>query len=575
MIHSGFRELLDEFLLEAQERANEVESLLLQLNSGDAEARAEALARAKRELHTLKGNSGMMGLSDLQQLTHQMEDAIESLDLDEPVVDDILGELDLLRRGLEEVSRTADEDEDAARTPADPMSAASAAAPATLAGETADRPAGGDGTAPDDPASSARAGFDPDPQAAGLLPADTAASSVRVPFSRIDLLVEMQAESLIFRNRLKNAIERGKALTAKDGRWSPEQLTELSTAAWEDVEGAQQSLEKVLVELQEQITELSMVPMLGLFRSLRRIVHDESLRESKTVEMIIQGGETPIDKTLLEAAGDALGHLVRNAVIHGIEAPAERRRQNKPESGRIRVGATVDANEIRIEVADDGAGIDVEALREIAKRRLDRRVEFESDLALLFEEGVSTRQTADVSAGRGVGLSVVKKSVEQHGGRIAVESRRGVGTSFVLRLPVIASILRSLTLRADGEEYALPLTAVAETLQPRRQDRHEINHAGVVRWRGRVVPLLDLGCTFGTAETPRTKGFVIVMEINGRFRALAADEIIGIHDIVVKGLDPVVGTPAGISGSTILGDGRVIMILNPTALASIPPFPTQ
>ncbi len=555
MIQSGFRELLDEFLVEAQERANEVESLLLQLNAGNPEERAAALARAKRELHTLKGNSGMMGFSDLQQLTHQMEDEVESLDLDDPVVDDILSELDKLRRGLEEVSRSAVED-----------IAAGAIVGVATEEQRVDSPA------EVGVADEGRLG-ERDP-AALEAPSDIAVSSVRVPFSRIDRLVEMQAESLIFRNRLRDAILRGRALGAKQDRSSAQELSELAAAAWEDVEGAQQSLEKVLVELQEQVTKLSMVPMVGLFRSLRRIVHDESRREGKIVEMAIEGGETPIDKTLLEAAGDALGHLVRNAVIHGIEAPDERRQVGKSESGRIRVGATLDANEVRIEVTDDGAGIDVQALRETAERRLSRRVEFESDLTLLFEEGVSTRQATDLSAGRGVGLSVVKKSVEQHGGRIAVDSRRGVGTSFVLRLPVTASILRSLTLRADGEEYALPLSAVAETLRPRPEDRHEINHAGVVHWRGRVVPMLDLGCTFGTATVPRQDGFVIVMEINGRFRALAADEIAGIHDIVVKGLDPVVGTPPGVSGSTILGDGRVIMILNPTALASIPPFRT-
>ena len=119
---------------------------------------------------------------------------------------------------------------------------------------------------------------------------------------------------------------------------------------------------------------------------------------------------------------------------------------------------------------------------------------------------------------------------------------------------------------------ALPLTAVAETLRPDPGDRHQINHAGVLTWRGRVVPLLDLGCAFGTAEAPRAGGFVLVMEINGRYRALAFDEIVGIRDIVVKGLDRIVGEPRGVSGSTILGDGRVIMILDPTALATIPPF---
>lgn len=166
----------------------------------------------------------------------------------------------------------------------------------------------------------------------------------------------------------------------------------------------------------------------------------------------------------------------------------------------------------------------------------------------------------------------MKKSVERHGGRVAVRSRRHVGTYFLLRLPLSASILRSLTMRTDGEDYALPLTAVAETLRPRPEDRHEINHAGVVRWRRRIVPILDLGCAFGTAGQPRTGGVFILIEINGRYRAVAVDEVVEIRDIVVKSLDNIVGDPVGISGSTVLGDGRVIMILDPTALATIPPF---
>ena len=393
-----------------------------------------------------------------------------------------------------------------------------------------------------------------------------------MPFARIDQLVEMQAESLIYRNRLSDAVERSKTL-AKRAAENPQAVA----AAWEEIEAAQQALEKVLNTLQQQVTELSMVPLQGLFRSLRRIVHDESSREGKEVELEVEGGETPIDKTLLEAAGDALGHLVRNAVIHGIETPAERRRRGKREVGRVRLSATIDANQVRIEVADDGSGLDLEALRAqgaelLAAGSRGREPEADSAYALVFEDGISTRGGTDLSAGRGVGLSAVKRSVERHGGRIALRSRSGVGTVFTLRLPISASILRSLTLRVDGEEYALPLTAVAETLRPEPGDRHEINHAGVVRWRGHVVPLLDLGCAFATAAAPRADGFVLVMEINGRYRALAFDEIVGIRDIVVKGLDSIVGEPPGVSGSTILGDGRVIMILDPTALATIPPW---
>jgi two-component system chemotaxis sensor kinase CheA len=540
MIQGGFKELLDEFLLEARERADEVESLLLRLPAGGSEDRHASLAQAKRELHTLKGNSGMMGFTDLQELAHRMEDEVDSLDLaeEELAIDGLLQKVDSLRHGLEEIGARVD---DFAELGAEPEPTAPEAAAAD------------DGTA------------------AEVGSGEAAMSSVRVSFSKIDQLVELQAETLIFRNRLSDAIARGRQLIkAADG--SGERRESGIDAAWESVEIAQQSLEKTLDLLQDRVMELSLVPLQGLFRSLRRIVHDESNREGKKVEMQVAGGDTPIDKTLLEAAGDALGHLVRNSVIHGIESPEERRQEGKPATGRVRVAATLDANEVVIEVSDDGAGIDLAGLRAKAERIRGRSAELGSDFALLFAEGVSTREGTDLSAGRGVGLSAVKRSVEGHGGRINVRSERGRGTVFSLRLPVTASILRSVLLRADGEDYALPLTAVAETLRPAPADRHRINHAGVLRWRGRVVPLLDLGFAFGTARGVRDEGFIVVMEVNGRYRGLAVDEIAGIHDIVVKGLDQIVGRPVGISGSTILGDGRVIMILDPATLASIPPF---
>jgi len=538
MIQGGFKELLDEFLLEARERADEVESLLLRLPSGGSEDRRASLAQAKRELHTLKGNSGMMGFTDLQELAHRMEDEVDSLDLagEELEIDGLLQNVDRLRHGLEEIGARAD---DFAELGEPEPTAVAAKADGAEEVPSAER--------------------------------EAAMSSVRVSFSKIDQLVELQAEALIFRNRLSDAIVRGRQLL-KAAAGSGERDDSGIDAAWESVEIAQQSLEKTLDLLQDRVMELSLVPLQGLFRSLRRIVHDESNREGKKVEMQVAGGDTPIDKTLLEAAGDALGHLVRNSVIHGIEPPEERREKGKPATGRVRVAATLDANEVVIEVSDDGAGIDLAGLRAKAERIRGRSAEIGSDFALLFAEGVSTREGTDLSAGRGVGLSAVKRSVEGHGGRINVRSERGRGTIFSLRLPVTASILRSVLLRADGEDYALPLTSVAETLRPSPADRHRINHAGVLRWRGRVVPLLDLGFAFGTADGGREQGFIVVIEVNGRYRGLAVDEIAGIHDIVVKGLDQIVGRPVGISGSTILGDGRVIMILDPATLASIPPF---
>ena len=534
MFESGFQELLDEFLLEARERADQVETLLLQLTSGSAKERSAALAQAKRELHTLKGNSGMMGFSNLQQLSHLMEDQVEELDLKAPVLDEILAKLDLLRHELEGIRATsaAAGAEEAARNDAEAQETEAAAADSTPEAIPHSWDTGG---------------------------------SVRVSFTKIDHLVELQAETLIFRNRLADAIERGLQLGHEATLDS--ELVGNCLASFEEIQLAQQALGKTLNMLQEQVMDLSLVPLQNLFRSLRRVVHDESNREGKQVELVISGGETPIDKTLLEAAAEALGHLVRNAVIHGIEKPAKRLRQGKAETGQVRLSATLEASEVRIEISDDGAGIDLAGLESRARGRNLMATGF----ALLFEEGLSTRGGADISAGRGVGLSAVKKSVERLGGRINVRSEPGRGTTFALRLPVTASILRSLLLSTDREVYALPLTAVAETIRLNGQGLHSLHDKSVTRWRGRTVSILDLGQLFGTNEGLRPEGFLVVIEINGRYRALAIDSIVGIHDIVVKGLDSIVGQPSGISGSTILGDGRVVMILDPASLATLPP----
>lgn len=536
---SGFQELFDEFLLEARERAGEVEGLMLRLATGDAAARQAALAQVKRELHTLKGNAGMMGFGDLQALAHRLEDEVERLDLDDPAIDPVLAGVDELRGALEEIDTAAP-----GAAPADEAPADEAPAVATAA-------------------------------AAGILAAT--ASSVRLPFAKIDQLVEIQAETLIFRNRLSDAVRRGLDEVSKPIA-EPEVFRRGLTAALESVEEAREALEKTLNLLQEQVTELGMVPLRNLFHSLVRVVYDESRREGKQVDFEILGGETPIDKTLLEAASEVLGHLVRNAVIHGIEPPDERRRRGKPAQGKVRVAAALEGGEVRIDVADDGGGIDYEALRAKAhtvKAGAAGRGDTDpgdSPQALLFAEGLSTRADAGLGAGRGVGLSAVKRSVEAHSGRIEIVSERGTGTSFMLRLPLTTSIMRSLLVTADGEEYALPLASVTESQRLEVLERHEVNHAPVVPWRGRLVPLVDLGLAFGTAEHLRRAGYFVIIEVNGRHRGLAIDDIVGIRDIVVKGLDKIVGQPVGISGSTILGDGRVIMILDPHQLATLPPF---
>ncbi|MCH8990651.1 MAG: chemotaxis protein CheW, partial [Acidobacteria bacterium] len=300
--------------------------------------------------------------------------------------------------------------------------------------------------------------------------------------------------------------------------------------------------------------------------------YDEAARTGKEVELETSGGEAPLDKSLLELANEALGHLIRNAVVHGLELPNMREAAGKPRNGVVRVIASTRGDEVSIEVSDDGAGIDPIVLKQKAEERGIDTSAIEDPYSILFFPGFSTQDEADLSSGRGVGLSAVLEAVQEKGGTIEVTSELGQGTTFRLRLPLSISIARTLLLAADGEEYALPLPAVVDSLRFHITDRHEMNHAGVIRWRDKLISLLDLGHNFGTARELRTEGYVIVIEAAGKHRGLLADEIKGIREVVVKGLDPIVGSPPGIAGSTVLGDGRPILILDPRSLVEIEPF---
>ncbi|HZF08160.1 MAG TPA: chemotaxis protein CheW [Thermoanaerobaculia bacterium] len=526
-------DLLAEFAAEAQERLDRLEELLLALPGATREERPGLLAAARLELHTLKGNAGMMGLSEQQVLAHELEDLTEEVDLTAPSVTPLLAGVDRFRMLVQESLETL-----------------GAGAPTASA-------AGPEGTA------------------------EVAATSVRIPFTVLDGLVDQLAEVVIIRNRLADALTGiGPRLLRTDRANHAERANrderdqtgrrEL-TAAWEQVTLAHDRLGTVLDQLQGSVLHLRMVPLSSLFRQLSRIVHDTSAEEGKEVRFETAGADTPLDKALVELASDALGHLVRNAIIHGIEPPAERRRSGKPAAGTLRLEAVASPREVRIDVLDDGGGVDEPAVFAAARRHGHDVAPDQDPLELLFLPGLSTREEADLAAGRGIGLAAVRESVERHGGRVQVASRAGTGTLFRLHLPLSASITRALLFSADGEDYALPLRSVVESLRLAPGLLHEMNGAGVLTWRGGVLPALDLGLTFGTARERRRQGYAVVIEDGGRNRALLGDSVLGIREIVVKGLDSVLGAPPGIAGSTVLGDGRAILILDPAGLLALAP----
>jgi two-component system chemotaxis sensor kinase CheA len=529
----GFGSLVQDFALDARERLDRVEQLLLDGDALASAGRAEGLKRLKAELHTVKGNAGMMGFSDLQAAAHGMEDAVLAAGEGPLDVGALLGALDRFRDDLaDHVTRSAEP----AATPS--------RAPTGAAGSPAEGAH----------SSSAASGGE-------------AQGSVRVPFAVLDPLLDQIAEMVILRNRLAEAIGRGRGVTrAATG------VGEAVAEAWIEAQLAHDALGRVLDEVQGRVMRLRLTPLHGVFGSLRRLVHDESVRGGKEAVLAVLGGDTPLDKALLELASEVLGHLVRNAVIHGLEAPEARLAAGKPRVGTVRVTAGLKGDDVLVEVSDDGAGIDPDGLRRAAARKGFALAPEADPFGLLFEAGFSTKDAADLGAGRGVGLAAVREAVRRQGGQVRVASTPGLGTTFSLRLPMTVSIARALLLRADGELYALPLAQVVESRRMRPGESHAVNHAGVLAAAGSVTTLLDLGCHFGTAARRRESGYVVVMEATGRRRGLVADAILGLQEVVVRGLDPILGRPAGVAGSTVLGDGTPILILDPRALVDAEPF---
>jgi two-component system chemotaxis sensor kinase CheA len=316
-----------------------------------------------------------------------------------------------------------------------------------------------------------------------------------------------------------------------------------------------------------------MVPVEQLFRRFPRTVRDVALQCGKEVELVVRGGQTDLDKSILDAIAEPLTHLVRNAIGHGIETAEERVAAGKRAQGTLRLGAYHQGNQVVIEISDDGAGIDVEKVRQRAisqgllnAEQASRLSETET-LDLIFQPGFSTAKEITELSGRGVGLDVVQSVLARLKGTVQIETALGRGTTFRMRLPLTLAIIRALLFRVEERLYALPLNTVAEITRTFEEDIHQVEHYDVLQLRNDVLPLLRLGPKPPSeSDMARRKVFVLVISSGDRKFGLLVDSIEGEEELVIKALDDQSITTDLVSGASILGDGRVVLILNMIAL---------
>jgi two-component system chemotaxis sensor kinase CheA len=335
-------------------------------------------------------------------------------------------------------------------------------------------------------------------------------------------------------------------------------------------------LERNTRDLQDSVMSVRMMPINLVFSRFQRVVRDSAVKLNKKVQLKVIGEGTELDKGLIEKISDPLTHLVRNSLDHGIEPPEERIAKGKDPQGTIVLSAAHQGGNIIIEVTDDGAGLNRERILAQARKKGMAVTDGMTDndvWQLIYAPGFSTAIAITDVSGRGVGMDVVKKNIESIGGRVDVNSREGQGCTVSIRLPLTLAILDGMSIAVGEQIYIIPLSFIVESFQPAKGDINGISgqQGQVVHVRGEYLPLISLHKVFNipTMITDPTEGILVLLETEGKKVALFVDELVGQHQVVIKSLETNYRKVLGMSGATIMGDGRVAMIMDVGALVKM------
>ncbi|MGH7535257.1 MAG: chemotaxis protein CheA, partial [Gemmatimonadales bacterium] len=488
------------------------------------ESGEDLLPAVKGNLHTVKGNSAMIGLAPAQEVAHALEDACARLTRDADARGDHAAALLIEGSGLlAELVRTA--------------SAGGGEQPAAgFVGQVKEflaRTSDSEAPSPDRRKTERRA-----TERRG--PADASGNVVRVDFRRLDDLLDVLGEGMIEHSAVAETYRR---VARRAGQM--EELGELDRAIL--------ALAKTMKRLEAVVMGTRLLPISTVFSRFSRMVRDLAHAEGKQARLITSGGDTRLDKAILDRLGEPLLHLVTNAVVHGIERPDQRLGAGKLSEAVVELQAVSQSGRVVIRLTDDGRGLDDEKLLAKAEAMgLDPRSAGSDQLhSMIFLPGFSTADEVSRVAGRGVGLDVVATAIRALGGTIEVASRPGRGVTFTLDLPLTLAIVRSLIVEVDQERYAVPISHVAETVRAAPDAIHEINQRGVALWRGDLIHVTDGGALLGTSRPVRApRRYYIVICSGGKRRGVLVDRLVGHQDVVVKGLDPTLGRPEVVSGTT-------------------------
>jgi len=381
--------------------------------------------------------------------------------------------------------------------------------------------------------------------------------TIRVDVQRLETLMDLSGELVLGRNRLAqltNHLE-----STLENKEQVKDLTETTT-----------QIDFITSEIQSAVMRMRMVPIGKLYQKAPRIVRDLAKEFSKKINLIVKGEETEIDRGIIEELNDPLVHMIRNSCDHGVESPKERIALGKPEIGNIILDAEQEGNNIVLRISDDGKGMDPEKLKSKAVEKGLITHEQASQMSsreafqLIFAPGFSTAAVVSAVSGRGVGMDVVRTNIHKLKGIIDIESEIGVGTTFVIKLPLTLAIIQGLLVKVQDETYAIPLSSVVEVVSLEQSQVNTINTQEVIRVRAEVLPIIRLDKVLQTSSIKDTldKRYVVNVGLGMQRVGFVVDELLGQQEIVIKSLGEYLGSIRGIAGSTIMGDGRVIMIVD-------------
>lgn len=568
------QEIIQEFIVECTDL---IDSAIRDLVGAERDPSPQVINSLFRAVHTIKGTSAFLGFTQLSTLAHRAEDVLgrarkAEIALEPAIITTLLKAMDVMKLLVDDISSSGKEARDITRLLSELDAVTTNSLPATPWPTSAScEPAGEmpndlkhQAAEPTEYGELARSGGDEPAGQNGQNGQESHEAkslsgkeqTVRVDVRKLDELMNLAGELVLGKNRLAllNVLlkERG---DTRDGLLDT--LAEVTNY-----------IEMLTNDLQVAVMKARLVPISKLFNKVPRLVRDVCAACGKEADLQIEGGETELDKSLIETLQDPLTHVIRNAVDHGIEGPVERREKGKDPRGRVLLKAYSQGNQVVIDIVDDGRGIDADALRaRVVEKGLALPAEVERMAAeelsnFIFLPGLSTAREVTSVSGRGVGMDVVKTNIERINGHVYVNSEKGRGTRLTITLPLTLAIMKALLVRVGGDLYAVPLSVVMEVVKPSQGLIKRVRGSEVLVLREEIIPLLPLSKILSCGLTREEESSVIICKGPDRPIGLRVESVVGQEEVVIKSLGEFLKGVKWVSGATIRGDGEIALILD-------------